>query len=227
MTTEKIYEVVYNHAKTIDGFDLLLKEFREDEKCNVYYADEHALIKLVADLERQIKSENNKRNGFAKIESVAKKIIKSSSNEDLNGAFYYNDKQFFCNGYMILALEKHIDFAGSKKEELGKRLFNLIDSAEENTMKVNLPTIGELKAYIKLQKAQTGKKASDILYDFGEGLPLVQANPLLWILEAMPEATTCRLAACNTSGSAIYFEDKEVQALLLPVRRPAKRDEAR
>lgn len=218
MTTEKIYEVVYNHAKTIDGFDLLLKEFREDEYCKVY-VDERALIKLVADLERQIRSENNKRNGFAKIESVAKKIAKSSNNEAYNGAFYYDDKQFFCNGYMILALKKHIDFVSSKKTEFGEKLFNLIDSAEKNTMLVSLPTIGELKSYIKLQKAQAGKKASDIRYDFGEGLPLVQANLLLWILEALPGATTCRMAACNTPVSAIYFEDEEVQAFLLPVMR--------
>lgn len=221
MTTEKIYEVVYNHAKTIDGFELLLKEFREDEACKVC-VDEHALIKLVADLERQIKSENNKRNGFAKIESVAKKIVKSSNDEAYKGAFYYNDKQFFCNGYMVLALKKHIDFISSKREDLSERISGFIDSAEENTMLVSLPTIGELKAYIKLQKAQAGKKASDIRYDFGEDdfgevLPLVQANPLLWILEALPEATTCRMSFNSPSKSAIYFESEEAQALLLPV----------
>ena len=86
--------------------------------------------------------------------------------------------------------------------------------------KVALSTETLYKAHIKLKKAeQYSRKAKYIIYDFGEDLPVVNAEYLFDILTASPEARAYKKAGQAGIIDAIYFEAEGGDGVLLPLRK--------
>lgn len=77
------------------------------------------------------------------------------------------------------------------------------------------PTVGELKAIIK-QANKTKQKTA--VYDFGDGLPMVDARFLLDMLRIFPDAKIYRTAN-NPKNKAIFFDSAFGDGLLMPLRK--------
>ena len=77
-----------------------------------------------------------------------------------------------------------------------------------------LPTVDELKTIIRTAN-ETKKPA---LYDFGEGLPCVNARYLLDMLRIFPDAKIYRTEK-EPKNRAIFFDSPFGDGLLMPIRK--------
>ena len=77
-----------------------------------------------------------------------------------------------------------------------------------------LPAARDVRALIALERAAKGRKAAP-LWEFGPGLPAVNAAYLLELMTVLPDAATIY---CGTAFSPLYASDAHGDALLLPVK---------
>ena len=224
LSTSKIYQVVYNYLINNEGIknieDMLEKwEATDPTKAS---SGVPALITLCAALREEMRSEANKANGKANIEKAMKEIIKNAPdhNRQLQGAIVIGEKQYACDGHRAIRLNTPIDLPAAPVPCTidFNRIFD--DARHNATTRLETPTIGELKTYIKIKKAENkakyGKYANRqcILWDFGEGRPTVNAVYLLDILTAFPDAAI----TFSTLTTPLYFSHADGEAILLPVR---------
>lgn len=225
LSTSTIYQVVYNYLINNEGIknieDLLEKwEATDPAKAS---SGVPALITLCAALRDDMRREANKASGKANIEKAMRAIIKNAPEHQrqLQGAFVRDGKQYACDGHRAIRLNALIDLPAPPVPCTMdfNRLF--ADARHNATTPLNTPTMGELKTYIKITKAENkakyGKCANrqSILWDFGEGRPTVNAVYLLDILTAFPDATI----TYSTLTAPLYFSHADGEAILLPVRK--------
>jgi len=224
LSTSTIYQVVYNYLINNEGIknieDLLEKwEATDPTKAS---SGVPALITLCAALRDDMRREANKASGKANIEKAMRAIIKNAPEHQrqLQGAFVRDGKQYACDGHRAMRLNIPIDLPAPPVPctmDIG-RLF--AEARHNATTPIETPMIGELKAYIKIKKAENkakyGKHANRqrILWDFGEGRPTVNAVYLLDILTAFPDADI----TFSTLTAPLYFSHADGEAILLPVR---------
>ena len=95
------------------------------------------------------------------------------------------------------------------------------------TVKLALPTVKDLKADMKIANLsgmdvnrihiiRKGKHI-DFGYDFGYGLPMVNAKWLIDMIEALPGAAAYAVDSINPNP--VYFTDGENDGILLPIRK--------
>ena len=225
LSTSTIYQVVYNYLVSnegIENIDGLLEKWEATDPTKTI-SGAPALITLCAALRDDMRTESNKASGKANIEKAMRAIIKNvpEHQTQLQGAFDCNGKQAVCDGFRIIILNTPIDLPAPPVPctmDVGR----LVDDARNHaTTPLETPTLGELKSYIKITKAENktkyGKRASNqhISWDFGENLPAVNATYLLDILTAFPDATI----TCSTMTAPIHFSHADGEAILLPVRK--------
>lgn len=187
------------------------------------------LAALIHDLRDDIAAESCKAAGRSGALNAAKRIIKSAKSKSktyTHGSWMEGDKQCYCDGYRGVRLKEALPTDPVPETEITMTLANVVNPARENAGAVlNLPTISELKAHIKIEKAmnkgkagKVGKGLNGATWDFGEGLPMVDATFLLDMLELLP--------GCKAVGSKvrpelgpIYFESDAGDGVLLPVRK--------
>lgn len=94
-------------------------------------------------------------------------------------------------------------------------------------IKLALPTVKDLKADMKIAKLsgmdvnrihviRHGKRI-DFGYDFGYGLPMVNAKWLIDMIEALPGAAAYAVDSINPNP--VYFTDGDNDGILLPIRK--------
>ena len=186
MTNEKMLQVVNQMLK---------------EKMNTM-----ELLKIKQQLELDVLKDAGKTAGKAKLQTVALKILKKAQREEWRGAWISNGKQYFTNGFLGVELNSPLPLPEIRGIEKIGEMFR------EGEKELVLPDASEVLGQIKLQKAEGEKKR---YYDFGEGLPLVDAELLHDILSLMPDAK----ATYNNLQSAIQFNSSIGRAILMPVRR--------
>ena len=192
------------------------------------------LASLTLTLRDDIAREEARKSGRGSAQTAAKRIIKNAiavqPREYLHGAWEENGKQCLCDGYRGVILDSPIP--GLPQADTSSAMFTLNvalrPSRANNGPALSLPTIGELKAAIKIHDAEerARKKAKNrkpLTWDFGENLPSVQANYLLNLLELLP-GCTATAASCYPIRSAIYFRAEGVgEGILMPIwKRPAE-----
>lgn len=95
------------------------------------------------------------------------------------------------------------------------------------TVKLALPTVKDLKADMKIAKLsgmdvnrihviRKGKRL-DFGYDFGYGMPMVNAKWLIDMIEALPDAAAYAVDSINPNP--VYFTDGDNDGILLPIRK--------
>lgn len=196
-----------------------------------------ALASLTVTLREDIAREEARKSGRGSAQAAAKRIIKNAiavqPREYLHGAWMENGKQCLCDGYRGVILDSPIPGLPQAKTDTGRMdLDHILSFSRKNdSAKLTLPTVGELKAAIKVHDAEErarkakAKDRTTLTWDFGDGLPGVQANYLLDMLELLP-GCTATAASVNPVLSAIYFQAEGVgEGILMPIRkRPAKSD---
>lgn len=224
LSKSKIYQVVYNYLVSNEGvknIDDLLEKWEATDPTKTI-SGVPALITLCAALRDDMRAEANKANGKANIEKAMKAIIRNAPEyqQQLQGAIVRGGKQYACDGYRAIRLNKPIDLP-APPVPCTIDLDRLIADARHNaTTPLKTPSQGELRSYIKITKAENkakyGKDANrqDVFWDFGEGRPVVNAAYLLDILTAFPNAAI----TCGTLTAPLYFSHADGEAILLPVR---------
>jgi alkyl sulfatase BDS1-like metallo-beta-lactamase superfamily hydrolase len=165
------------------------------------------------------KKETAKTNGKANLHKSAMEIIKSAktlSYTSFHGSYIQDGCQYVCDGYRAIKIKNAIDLpeAPALDHPDMSKFFN-----STNSIELQLPDIAELKLYIKLQKAE-GSKKHEILWDFGDNMPQVNANYLLTIMEA--DLNLKAYSNDNNANSPIIFKSDDIEALLMPVRKVKK-----
>ena len=193
------------------------------------------LASLTLTLRDDIADDEARKSGRGSAQAAAKRIIKNAFaiqkiRDNLHGAWMENGKQCLCDGYHGVILDSAIP--GLPQADTSSATFTLTvalrPSRENHGATLSLPTVGELKAAIKVhdaeeraRKAKT-KDRKPLTWDFGEGLPAVNGNYLLDMLELLPGCTATASHASPLLG-AIYFQAEGVgEGILLPVRKQSK-----
>lgn len=222
LNASTIYQVVYNYLINNEGIkniDDLLEKWEATDPAKAS-SGVPALITLCAALRDDMRREANKASGKANIDKAMRAIIKNAPEhkQQLQGAFVRDGKQYACDGHRAMRLNTPIDLPAPPVPctmDIG-RLF--AEARHNATTPLETPTLGELKTYIKITKAENkakyGKNKKTILWDFGEDRPVVNAAYLLDILTAFPDAAI----TCGTITDPLYFCHADGEAILLPVR---------
>ncbi len=82
--------------------------------------------------------------------------------------------------------------------------------------RIPMPTAADVKAHIALERA---KKIKTPVWDFGEGLPLVNASYLLDLITILPDATEIY---CPGVFGPLYAISERGEAVLMPIRTDEK-----
>lgn len=194
-----------------------------------------ALASLTLTLRDDIADDEARKSGRGSAQAAAKRIIKNAiavqPREYLHGAWMENGKQCLCDGYRGVILDSPIPGLPQAKTDLSAMSLDRIlsPSRANHGAALSLPTIGELKAAIKVHDVEErvrrakAKDRKPLTWDFGEGLPAVNGNYLLDMLGLLPGCTATASHASPLLG-AIYFQAEGVgEGILLPIRkRPAE-----
>lgn len=130
--------------------------------------------------------------------AACRRILKSAKNyialrlEFLQYANTVDSIQYVCGGYRIVAFKNPLPL--EERPDNVSLTFNFEDTLQRKThdaVILNIPDKKTLKAYIKeeKQKAKETKCKSVPKYDFGENLPMVNANYLLDMINIFPDGT--------------------------------------
>lgn len=226
MTNEKMLERVNEIVLHLSDDDVKAYEFALKHTLDGVPGIGGMLASLTLDLRADVLQAAVKSAGRSSALSAAKSLLKNASynsHENCHGAWMQNGKQCLCDGYHAVMLDNEIPGLPQVPDDVEK--FDLDHSISFSRCNIGsvleLPTIAELKAYIKTQKAENKARGikAPVSYDFGEGLPLVNAHYLLDMLELLPGCE----AVCRREKppiSAIYFKaDGQGEGILLPIRK--------
>ena len=162
-----------------------------------------------------VREELSKEKGGT-VYSAMKRIIKSAERTlqtRLHGAWIGEDgMQYVCDGYRAVRRNKPVE---GLPEAVGMDVREAFWDGGDATLNVkmlDLPTIGELRMCIAEQKGMSRK-----FYDFGDGLPRVNAEYLRDAIEALPNSVA--MFNADSPNNAILFRSDDGDALLLPVRK--------
>ena len=210
-----------------DAFNYYTANAAELHKCAGYNAG-FALADLAADIREGIAQQTAKTAGRGSARKAAQHIFKTASRDDLRGAWEQDGKQILCNGFLAIALNSPINDLPTAENQTFDAL-NCIEPASRNSgAYLPVPTAAELRSYIKQRGAElkaAGMKENFSLYDFGDGLPSVNARFLLDIVEILPGASF-RASSHRPDIGGIYFESADGFGTLLPVRKRAAQKSA-
>lgn len=141
--------------------------------------------------------------------NAIKRIIKNAKPDELRGVWIDSDgRTVATDGHRIIRTAESVpdDITRARGVEVS-HFFGV-----PHGYNIILPNLKELQSIIKEARQNRVKP----VYDFGEGLPRVNAKYLLDMLRIFPDAVAYR-AARNCKNKAIYFESQNGDGLLLPI----------
>ena len=225
LTSEIIYKTIYsyldNHSD-IEDLDAHLKTWARTKPITSP-GSVGELINLCVSLQDDIRQKANKAAGKGNIEKGMQAVIKSASKANLSGMagyFLSNGLPTVCDGFRLIR-SKVPFYIGEPVQGIdAQKIFD--GSPREAGTELELPSLGELKSYVKLQKLENSSRSKSdrtkgITYDFGENKPKLNAEYLLDMLTAFPDAK----AYYNSQNiySAVYFNSETGEGILMPIRK--------
>lgn len=184
---------------------------------------------LKTEAEAEIRHAAAKQSGTANRQKAAERVIKSAYSEQPTREAFHgawsdaNGEQYICDGFRLFKLSAALPLPTIPEKEKPIDAARIIDPAKHNPDPLALPDVAELRAYIKEEKARKKaiKDKTAPVYDFGDGLPLVNANFLLDALELLPGCTATASSRAPLIAP-IYFESVHGCGILCPVRKAAQ-----
>nr|DAJ50668.1 MAG TPA: hypothetical protein [Caudoviricetes sp.] len=161
------------------------------------------------------------------------RILKNSEEEQFAKAFIDDDgKEIVLDGYRAICFVNPVDGVPTTDNGGGfifiKKSYLSEDISSYN--KLNLASLAELKAELKIDKANNveidnGKKKKTTIYAFGVSAdeynsttPVVNLQYLIDIVEAMPSAKATYKTDRNGNSIVYFVDDDGNRAALLPLR---------
>lgn len=151
---------------------------------------------------------------------VASRVAKRMTSASYSGAFVSGGWNCVCDGAVLLCLPESLDLPPVSGGSVNAA--KMIEDAARNAAPLPLPSLAEVRSFLQLAKSAPRGAWLDRIYpekgrtlfDFGEGLPLVDLALLRDVLEALPEAR----ARWTTPNGMLVFDAPNGQALLCPCR---------
>lgn len=218
MNTERLYETAREALRRVcmascyggpeNGEEIFSHALKND-----VFAQSISEIAPALEIYLMAKDELGKSKGGTAYSAV-KRFIKGCPDyrPDLKGVWYdAEDRQCMCDGYHVLRLKNHVEGFNTVR---GMDLDKCYPKDYELVAELPIPTPGELK--INKRKLDSYRGAATV-YDFGDDLPLVNADYLKNIMDCLPDAKAY-VTDHPLTGPIIFKSDKG-DALLLPVRK--------
>lgn len=192
----------------------------------------HQLALLVrairTDMAQQYKRDDKRRTSAAALRRLYNASVSKQGciRPHFAGAFLDEQgRQCVTDGFVLLRLNKPsnvLEWAQTPNDPHVYDTMPELLNSDGATVTLNLPTAAEVRAKIASDKAKfkapSRSKYEDFstCYNWGDGLPMVNALYLLDILEALPGCT----AACRPNElSCVYFHSPDGDALIMPIRK--------
>ena len=235
MKAEKILTLIENAMKeadkqTADTFGTLKKWCREyntrglDLPGTPFDKKIVALAVLYTEAEKEYNTEIAKTAGKLETKKAAERMVNEMrDSRKFAGKIRTPDgKYIYCSGYHGIRIADAFDvpdWQGVPPEGIIK-CFNTY--AQNNGERLTAPTVAELKNIIRRTKEENKGKSkyakTPARYDFGDGLPMVDAQRLLDILQSLGEVTITA-AAGNPMISGLYCQSNIGDAILMPIKK--------
>ena len=176
---------------------------------------------LIKEVTEDIRREEAKSGGKLAEQKAAETILDQVPEGKAFGGYMSGDRQIIGGAYSVVRLVRPLPVrelpAGADHLDYDK----IVNQASENAGAVLImPTLAELKAHIKIDKAaHKGLKKYKPCWDFGEGLPRVDAAFLLEVLTILGECKAVCGYAFPTQQPLYFVNESGDDALLMPVRK--------
>ena len=206
----------------------MLSILKNIQSNNVTIENFQALSDVIADLEKEIRKETNKKTGTTNIQKAAESIIKSAKRNQkskilLHGSWIKDGKQYVCDQYRALQIIEPIDLEKIPDKGDPYKCENFFVEPGFYSERFDLPTAAELKNMIAAAKAAgkiSGKK--NIVYCCENG-PAINAQYLLDAITATG-ATFFETEKSRYNGKYVnicVFHSEKCNAIVLPLINPA------
>lgn len=158
--------------------------------------------------------------------SAANKIIKlmPKARKDYAGCFYDKQgRQIVMSNCIAIRLNEHLSVPEANIP-FGN-VDSLFLSARQNTEKLDLLSLEYLTDYIQNAKDDEperykGRNHEPIVYDFGEGLPMVNSEYMLLIYKVLGwQNLTAKANEDKWETSPIYFSSDKGDGILMPIKK--------
>ena len=174
----------------------------------------------------EIRREEAKNGGKLNRTKAAERVIKSAkASQPFRDCFHgfwkdSNGLQCICDSFQAYRLREALPLEPIPPKASTIDLSRIIEPNQGAPLA--LPDVGELRAYIKTEKARkkAAKDKTPPLYDFGDGLPAVNAEYLLNALELLP-GCTATASHVRPLANTIYFKSEAGDGVICPVRKSA------
>lgn len=180
------------------------------------------LRKLMGGLQEDIRKAECSSKGALSALKAAQRILKTSSygvREELK--FPWTDeqgRQILCDGFRLARLNEPLPLPERPADLQYINYPAFLEPARNGRgQQLEAPDVKELRAHIKTVKP-TLPKGGVVKWDFGDGLPMVDAQYLLELLALLPGAALY-CTGKNPLISPIYFESESGDGVLLPVKK--------
>lgn len=235
LTTEQTLERVLRIAHSLPETERQYFDFAQKHPADCgknHSAIGAQLSALVIDLRETIAIEEEAKRGraapYAAVKRICKRAVERNRHRpSMRGAWIDVDgKQCLCDGMTGVRLNSPFKLTVAPEPECGERfdLDSVIRPIRLNGIALkSLPA--EVRAKIKSDRAEykaSGRSKYESFvstYDFGAGLPLVNAEYLLDLLELFPD---CEIYAHDNPCYPIYFKSASGEAVLCPIRKGKK-----
>ena len=167
-------------------------------------------------------------------ERALAKILKSCPRETLQGVIEDAGKHCVMNGYMLVRCSSPLSGFDPAVETFDTA--KAIGDVSQYSAPLPLPSLKDLRADMKLARNSAAHNAAvphyhvdrrgkvvKVYYDFGYGLPMVDAEYLLYMLEALPDCKA--LSMPGKQSRPVYFVSGDSDGILLPVRKDREYEE--
>lgn len=218
MTSEKIYSNLLEYVNTLNEDDqkFILKSVNANchyDNCGIGTI---MLINLMVDLKEDIAFRNAKQNGNTDSLKAAKDILKVANKgcrDACKGAWIANGKQIVTDCYRALRFNTPLELPVLPDSFTPINMEQIFSGVYTNSNEYPLPTIGELKTFIAMEKANGSRNG--IEYDIGKDYPLVNAEYLLTMISGLQN---CKAYFAN-AVMPIYLKGDNGDGLVVPIRR--------
>ena len=239
MKTEKMLEMMYkvvnymtsDERQEVDNYMETIGRKLTTDKFNdaAYMVTVPAIVgEIIRVLKTEVEKEEERKIGKNNQVAVIKSVLKTREKYKPflpNVTFVFDDKQIVIDGFRLFVFNdicKSVPIGGTEEieRENPKKYLKLIPN-KDGYKELILPDKSKLSAYIKCKKAELKSKyvknicSSDIIYDFGKGMPMVSAE---YLLDAIKGITDCKMYYI-AEDKPVLIEGKNGVSVLMPIKK--------